>query len=57
MKTIPIENRLIFRFPLNRNYFFFHTSVAEKIMSTNPVGFQFIKVSDLNFPNTNKMFI
>jgi hypothetical protein len=57
MKTIPLENRLIFRFPMNRNYFFFHTSVAEKIMSANPVGFQFIKISDLNFPNTDKMFI
>jgi hypothetical protein len=54
---ILLENRLIFRFPLLRSYFIFHVSVVEKIMSANPIGFQFIKISDINMPNTNGIFI
>jgi len=56
MKAIPLENRLIFRLPLDRSYFFFHVSVVEKIMSVNPVGFDFLKVSDISAPNTDKIF-
>ena len=56
MKAIPLENRLIFRFPLDRSYFMFHVSVVDKIMSVNPIGFQFIKISNINLPNSNKLF-
>jgi len=56
MKSIALENRLIFRFPLDRSYFMFHISVVEKIMSVNPIGFHFIKISDINMPNTNKIY-
>jgi len=54
---INLENRLIFRLPLDRGYFIFHVSVAEKIMSVNPIGIQLIKISDINYPNTDGIFI
>jgi hypothetical protein len=54
---INLENRLIFRFPLQRSYFIFHVSVVEKIISANPTGFQFIKISDVNMPDTGGIFI
>lgn len=44
---INLENRLIFRFPMERSYFIFHVSVAEKIIAANPVGIRFIKISDM----------
>lgn len=56
MKTIPLKNRLIFRFPLDRSYFIFHVSIVEKILSVNPIGFKFVKISDINLPNSNKLF-
>ena len=55
--NINLENRLIFRLPLLRSYFIFHISVVEKILSVDPVGFQFIKIRDINYPNTNGIFI
>jgi hypothetical protein len=54
---IPLENRLIFRFPLKRSYFLFHESAAEKIAAAAPIGIQFIKISDMDFPNTGGFFI
>jgi hypothetical protein len=57
MNKITLENRLIFRLPLARNYFLFHSSVAEELLSADPIGIQFIKVSDYSLPNTNGIFI
>jgi len=55
-KTI-LGNRLIFRLPLERSYFIFHVSVVNKIMSASPIGFRFIKIRDIDYPNTEKVFI
>jgi hypothetical protein len=57
MNKIDLENRLIFRFPNLRNYFLFHNSVADKLISANPIGVQFIKISDYSLPNTDGIFI
>jgi hypothetical protein len=54
---IILGNRLIFRFPLERSYFIFHVSLVEKIMSVKPIGFRFIKISDIDYPNTDGIFI
>ena len=52
-----LQSRLIFKFPLSRSYFIFHVSVVEKILSVRPVGFQFIQISKMDFPNTDGFFI
>jgi len=57
MKEISLEKRLIFRLSLGRSYFIFHESIVEKIMSINPVGFEFIKISDYHVTNTNQIFV
>jgi hypothetical protein len=44
LQKIPLENRLIFKLPSDRNYFLFHKTVVEKIV--DPVGVLFYKVSD-----------
>jgi len=54
---IDLDNRLIFRFPMERSYFIFHVSVVEKITAVNPTGIQFIKISDIDMPNTEGIFI
>jgi len=57
MKKINLENRLLFRLPLGRSYFIFHVSVAEKITAINPAGVQFIKISEMNLPDTGGFLI
>ena len=57
LDKINLKNRLIFRFPLSRSYFIFHSSVVEKLFSVNPVGLRFIKVSEYNLPDTGKILI
>jgi hypothetical protein len=57
MAKIKLENRLIFKFPLKRSYYIFHTSIVEKINSINPVGLDFIQISQINLPNTDATFI
>ena len=51
LNKIKLENRLIFRFPLARSYFIIHISVVEKLLSVNPIGVQFVKISDIDFPD------
>ena len=57
LKNIPLEKRLVFKFPLKRSYFIFHNSVTGKIMSVNPSGLQFVKISEYSLPNSDKIFV
>jgi len=57
LSSIKLENRLIFRFPMQRSYFIFHVSIVDKIKTINPVGFDFVQISKINFPNTDATFI
>jgi len=57
MNKINLDNRLIFRFPINRNYFIFHFSVVDKLLAVNPVGLQFVKISEVNFPDIDGILI
>jgi len=47
MSKIPLEKRLIFKLPSDRYYFLIHSSIAEKIISLNPIGISLLKVSNV----------
>ena len=46
LSEIPLEKRLIFKLKENSTFEIFHKLVVDKIMSANPVGVQFTKVSE-----------
>ena len=47
MNKIPLSNRLIFKLPSDRYYFLIHSSIAEKIISLNPIGISLLKISNV----------
>ena len=46
MAKVPLEERLIYRSEENTTYCFYHKSIVDLIMSTNPTGIKFISVED-----------
>jgi hypothetical protein len=48
LKTIPLEERLVFYLAENGVEQLFHKSVEEAVMAVNPEGVRFINVKDWN---------
>jgi len=46
LKTISLEDRLVFRLQENSTKQLYHKSVVDAIMATEPIGIRFVKVED-----------
>jgi hypothetical protein len=51
MMKIDLSDRLVFKLLGKKGYFLFHKSIVEKILTTNPIGVQFIKISEYEQKN------
>jgi hypothetical protein len=50
LNKIHLEKRLIFRLNYTPGYIIIHKSIVQKLTALNPIGVQFIKISDYQHP-------